>query len=158
MINNDVRFRWRGSELLNTADRGGISIVSNKVRPRNTIHSSKNKSQIVFHCPWSDHVTNYPKCKLIQSLSPNFNCPKDLPIMPYYSSTLLPSQPFSIMDPMYTLSGASETFHSSHSFLTPIKSRSMFYNVCISSIRFPAGVILSCQTQPSATAGFTGHS
>ena len=28
----DLRFRWRGSELLNTADRGGISIVSNKVQ------------------------------------------------------------------------------------------------------------------------------
>ena len=28
----DIRFRWRGSELLNTADRGGISIVSNKVQ------------------------------------------------------------------------------------------------------------------------------
>ena len=31
MIMMIINCRWRGSELLNKADRGGISIVSNKV-------------------------------------------------------------------------------------------------------------------------------
>ena len=67
-------------------------------------------------------------------------------------SPLPPSQPFSIIVPMYTLSGAIDFFYS---FLTLIKKNSMFNRIPL--IRFPAGAILSCQTPPSATAGSTGQ-